>query len=234
MTISEMHTAVKLGLDKSSALELPAFEPEEIDFWLNKAIMQFVKTRYSGSNIKQESFEQTQKRIDDIRSIVTTITITPTIGGITDKPNSYIATLPSTPIYLHRVGEEVNIQFTDSYSGTTKNVRTGVTECTNDTYNMLIDNPFSEHILYLKEAKPLSLTKGNTVELVTDGNYSITAYYLTYIKQPATVSITAPVVSCDLPSHTHHEIVDICVAMLLENIENNRYQSFKNETMVTE
>ena len=37
MTISEMHLAFKLELDKTSALELPSFEPEEIDFWLNAA-----------------------------------------------------------------------------------------------------------------------------------------------------------------------------------------------------
>ena len=33
MDIENMHIAVKLELDKSSALELPSFEPEEIDFF---------------------------------------------------------------------------------------------------------------------------------------------------------------------------------------------------------
>jgi hypothetical protein len=46
MTITEMHTAVKIGLDKTSSLSLPAFEPEEIDFWLNKAQEKFVDQIY--------------------------------------------------------------------------------------------------------------------------------------------------------------------------------------------
>lgn len=241
MTISEMHTAVKLGLDKSSALELPAFEPEEIDFWLNKSILQFVKTRYSGVNVKQESFEQTQKRIDDLRTLIKEIQLTPHLILTSGNTVTYQINLSATGIvghlpvtdYLFRVGEEVTIQFFDSYTNQNISSVQGVTECTSDTYNTQLENPFSEHILYLKKAKPLRLFKGDLIDLVTDGNYIITHYRLKYIKQPATVSITTNI-SCDLPVHTHHEIVDICVAMLLENIESNRYQSFKQESLNNE
>ena len=55
MNIATMHIEVKIGLDKSAALELPAFEPEEIDIWLNKGIRRFSKTRYSGVNPKNQS-----------------------------------------------------------------------------------------------------------------------------------------------------------------------------------
>ena len=75
MTINEMHIATKLGLDKTSALDLPSYEPEEIDYWLNRAINVFIKTRYSGTNAKNESFEQSQKRIDDLRTLVTATTL---------------------------------------------------------------------------------------------------------------------------------------------------------------
>ena len=62
MNITEMHRAFRLGLDKTQSLEYPDFLPEEIDFWLNEAIRAFVKTRYSGMNLKRESFEETQSR----------------------------------------------------------------------------------------------------------------------------------------------------------------------------
>ncbi|MCK5016542.1 MAG: hypothetical protein KAS32_05650, partial [Candidatus Peribacteraceae bacterium] len=62
MDIETMHVNVKLEHDKTSALELPAFEPEEIDFWINMAIRRFGKTRYGGISSKGTSFEQTQKR----------------------------------------------------------------------------------------------------------------------------------------------------------------------------
>ena len=76
MDIEAMHTAVKLELDKTSALELPAFEPEEIDLWLNTAIRKFVKTRYGGNNARNQSFEETQKRIDDLRTLLILIPLT--------------------------------------------------------------------------------------------------------------------------------------------------------------
>lgn len=239
MTIAEMHTAVKLGLDKSSALELPSFEPEEIDYWLNNLILKFIETRISDSNIKKESFEETQKRIDDLRTLIKDATITTvTAGTASDKPNSYFYNLSTgASDYLHRIGEEVEISFTDSVTATTVTKRQGVTECTNDMYNRFINNPFSEHRLYLNEAKPLRMFKTTYVELITDGNYTITKYFLRYIRQPATVAYTTLVatrVNCDLPSHTHQTIVDMTVATLLENIESNRYQSFKTETLITE
>lgn len=63
MTISELHTAFKIELDKTSALELPAFEPEEIDYWLNEAVKKYVKLRY-------REFEKSQKRMDDLRPLI--------------------------------------------------------------------------------------------------------------------------------------------------------------------
>src|SRR4030043_934065 len=73
MTVSEMHTAFRLHLDKSTSLVgNPDFLPEEIDFWLNESQDRFIKQRMFGNNYKQESFENTQKRIDDLRTIVVT------------------------------------------------------------------------------------------------------------------------------------------------------------------
>ena len=61
-----MHIEFKLGLDKTDSLNYPNFEPEEIDLWLNRAQDRFVKTRYVHNN-KTETFEETQKRTDDLR-----------------------------------------------------------------------------------------------------------------------------------------------------------------------
>jgi hypothetical protein len=71
MTVSEMHQAFRLQLDKSSSLVgNPDFLPEEIDYWLNEAQDRFIKQRLYGNNFKQERFDNIQKRIDDLRSLV--------------------------------------------------------------------------------------------------------------------------------------------------------------------
>ena len=86
MTLDELHQFFDLELDKTTSLENTSFLTEEKDDWLNQAIKKFTKSRYSGVNIKRESFEQTQKRIDDLRTLVVEKELTCTTGTV--KPNS--------------------------------------------------------------------------------------------------------------------------------------------------
>jgi len=105
MTLDELHQNFKLELDKTTALELPAFLVAEIDDWLNNAIRKFVKTRYSGVNVKREAFEQSQKRTDDLRTLVREQALVCSTGTV--KPNSYTADLSSLSFtYWISLGEE--------------------------------------------------------------------------------------------------------------------------------
>lgn len=71
MTINEMHIAVNLGVQKIASFQMDNFLPQEIDFELNTAMDRFIKQRYSTlSNRYQRGFEQSQKRIDDLRHLV--------------------------------------------------------------------------------------------------------------------------------------------------------------------
>ena len=208
-----MHQNVKLELDKSSALELPAFEPEEIDYWLNSAIRVFVKTRYGGLNIHTTGFEETQKRIDDLRTLVKQYDdSSPSASTTFVATGGYSSDLPVADSgvgdedYWFTLAEEVNIVV-----GTTE-TRVGVTETTLGEYRFKLDDPFSEHILHYATAKPLRIFNGNSVELIGDGNYTIDDYHLTYLKVPT--EVVHPDVDpggtadCDLPEHTHDEIVN--------------------------
>ena len=115
MNIDQLHRAVKLELDKTDSLNYTSFLPEEIDYWLNRSIETFVKTRYSGTNPKRESFEQTQKRIDDLRTLVVESAIStinnkfiPT-ANFSNKPDSFTAAIPTN--YWFTLGEEALIAF---------------------------------------------------------------------------------------------------------------------------
>lgn len=50
-------------------LEKPA--STDTEYWINQGILKFVKTRFTGNNYKGLGFEQTQKRIDDLRTLET-------------------------------------------------------------------------------------------------------------------------------------------------------------------
>ena len=290
MTISEMHRAFKRELDKTESLQYPAFTSSEIDYFLNRAIIKFIKTRYSGLNLKGDSFEETQKRIDDLRTVIREATV-PCSNTAATKPNGYTLTtgfsnavFSGAPYWLS-LGEEVMINITASNT----NKRQGVTEITANEYRFYIDNPFSEHVLHYNCAKPLRLFYNNTIEFISDSTYTITSAYIRYIKEPVPVNLTTVtgitsgnilpgrryVVAtsgtvtyngasiavgntfvgvegvttftpaggatvnfvasdCELASHTHDEIVQIAAQMVLENIEQPRYQTYSNEVSTME
>lgn len=236
MTISEMHTAFKLELDKIDSLQYPSFTVDEIDYWLNRAIRQFIKTRYSGVNYKKESFEQTQKRIDDLRKIVREVTITCTTTGAT-KPNGYMLTDGfdnaqfTTDSYWLSLGEEVLITPNDTDIAAS---RQGVTEVTANDYRFEIDNPYSEYILHYGVAKPLRLFYNNNIEFISDGTYAVTNAYIRYIKEPTKVDYSTNVSCDDLAEHTHDEIVLLAVHLALENIEQPRVETYSQNVAIME
>ena len=71
MKYIELQVAFELEINQiDSNLEKP--QSVDIEYWLNKGLEKFYKTRYSGLNYKQLGFEQNQKRIDDLRTLITT------------------------------------------------------------------------------------------------------------------------------------------------------------------
>ena len=68
MTINEMHIAVNLGVQKIGSFQVDNLLAEEIDHELNLAQRRFIKQRYSYT--KPPGFEQSQKRLDDLRNLI--------------------------------------------------------------------------------------------------------------------------------------------------------------------
>jgi len=132
MNITDMHINLRIELDKSDALDSVGFETEELDYWLNTTIRSFAKARYKGSSsARGEAFEQNQKRIDDLRTLIEEESTTISRGDLTlfDKPNSYLASLPSSNTYWFTLSEEVTIAY---QSSTTVETVTGLV--TGSTY----------------------------------------------------------------------------------------------------
>ena len=69
MRCIDLHEAFEIELN---VLDDGLNKPKSMDteWWLNKGLEKFWKTRYSGVNAKQLGFEQNQKRIDDLRTLI--------------------------------------------------------------------------------------------------------------------------------------------------------------------
>lgn len=102
-----------IDLQESFEMELNVLDdglnkPKSMDteWWLNKGLEKFWKTRYSGLNTKKTSFEQDQKRIDDLRTLVRTKKYQ--LEEITERNSShYSIELPED--YLILLGDKAGI-----------------------------------------------------------------------------------------------------------------------------
>lgn len=124
MTVSEMHINVRVLLDKLDTASVPNVDPEIIDIFLNRAQRRIVKQRMSGLNVHRTSFEETQKRTDDLRVLVTDKVITPSAISAENKPYARFFTLPATvgQEYWFSVNEEAEVVYQDCKS---ENVTSG-------------------------------------------------------------------------------------------------------------
>ena len=91
-----------------------------------------------------------------------------------------------------------------------------------DVYVMAQD-PFNK----TKYSSPLATMRGGVIDLYTDETFIVDSVRLTYIREPQIVE--APAVDCDLPIHTHEEIVQMAVSSILEGISDPRYQTHQIE-----
>ena len=206
--------------------------------FINEAIDLFWKTRYSGVNTKQQGFEQTQKRIDDLRTLVTTKLYTTDIQNNDPK---YIVQLPED--YYILLGDTAGIQPNgvndcwekDEYGNyVIKN--TDTLESTIETVDRQIADSLSEYRLKYCMARPLRLIQGNNIILITDSNYRVSRYELVYLRKPRHIYSNDDLTQeyIDLPAMTHMEIVKLAVRLYAANKPNQNYNLLAQETQVME
>jgi hypothetical protein len=110
-----MHIAVNLGVQKIASYQVDNLLPEEIDHELNLAMTRFIKQKYNpSSNRLGKGFEQSQKRVDDLRSLVVddqTETYNHGITGLGDALGKYVYTANRSNIYVDRATLPLDYMF---------------------------------------------------------------------------------------------------------------------------
>ena len=217
-------------------------KPKSMDteWWLNKGLEKFWKTRYSGMNPKQLGFEQNQKRIDDLRTLISVeeydkdkvSVINNSLYSIS-LPEDYLIHLGDTagiqPIGINECWElDENKEYVIKYDDTI--------ESTVETIDKQLKNSLSEHKLKYCTARPLKLIQGNEIKLYTDGQYRVSTYRLTYLRRPKHIDIHSDPFTeyTDMPEHTHSEIVKIAAQMYIENQSNQRLNTHNAEVQEME
>jgi len=272
MTVNEMHINFRVLLDRIEANYYKNILPEEIDIFLNRSQERYVKVRLSGNNTLKTTFEETQKRTDDLRTILipdTILSLSASQAGA--KPNGFFFDLPAD--YWFAWQEEAEVNYVDC-NEENKATRLGFVGITSNEYLVTKDDPFAiPDPSASTEAFGSRLMMGNKIQALTFGKFTIGSYYLTYLKRPVTITFSTNTIvlsgglipgklyrvasasithngvvltvgqtfiaqnpnftgigtvvlnsiDCELPEHTHAEIVNIAVNIALEDIESKRF-----------
>ena len=93
----------------------------------------------------------------------------------------------------------------------------------------LLDDPFNT----TKYTSPLTTFREDSIDIYTNDTFLIDEVTITYLRKPAKVSLRLQI-DCDLPQHTHHEVVTMAVSSMLEGIADPRYQTHAVEVSKSE
>ena len=200
MTFAEAHEKIDVIIDKH---DLPWFEPEEKDIFLNFAQQEFVNQRYS-------EFEINEKRRQDIRTLITT-----QLGG-----SSSTITVPSNMLFVLSLKGVFSVLQCGIYVARETYIR----PMQHDDVNKIIHDPFNKPT----NSDPVYVTNATSFSIKSDSVPSSTE--LTFIKEPTVVDGTNnPSGVFETPDYTHNEIVNIAVRKMLGSIEQQNYNLQVNE-----
>jgi hypothetical protein len=220
MLVTDMILECKFAYDKLDSLNYPDIQDNEWLLLLNKAQDTFVKQRYGYNNFTKQSFEEVQKRTEDLKNIVVTSTILPqALSTDNINVNARFFILPVDHYFT--VQERVTITYPSCTNvSITEDVYTKAIQ--HDDYSRLIDNPFEKP----STEKCLRLMDNGKVEILYDPSVTLVNYKLRYIKEPVPMSLV-PLVNCELSNHTHYEIINLTVSLAMEGTESKRLGTYK-------
>jgi hypothetical protein len=199
MTFAEAHERLDIIIDKH---DLPWFEPEEKDVFLEFAQQEFVNSRY-------REFEINEKRRQDIRTLITSV------GGTGATVN-----VPSDMLFVLSLKGEFNVVDCGKTVKRTYHIR----PMQHDDINKVINDPFNSP----QNDDPSYLTNANNFSIQSDT--APNSWTLVYVKSATPVDGTnAPTGTFDTPDYTHNEIVNIAVRKMLASIGEDTYQLQMNE-----
>ena len=229
MNVQEMHYAFLQGLQRVNANAYDFFTSEEIDHWLNRAQERFIKDRaYISSDIKQIGFEGNQKRLDDLRSIITQDYTD--MWDATTNAGWVQADLPADYMSLINLRANIRQDFCGNVQLTSPQSEVPVRVVDNADVYFMQQNPFAKSQLN----SPLATISDVDIRVYQDAeSFILEGISADYIRIPESIALTSGQ-DCELAEHTHQEIVDIAVKNVLEAIESPRYQTNSAEQLQSE
>lgn len=178
---------------------------DTIFYYINRAKDEYVKQLYRAFQLNQESS-------DKLRTLVKTDKYTS--FDFKKVNNRWSTNYPED--YLYTLGEQVSINIYNDRCPQLASKSTDVIEATIETVDRILSNSLSEYHLHHNQARPVRLYTDGNIVLITDGNYGIDEYQLTYLRSAKDLGNNLTEEYTEMPVDTHQEIIDAAVMMYIQ------------------
>ena len=201
-------------------------------FWLNQAVAKFYKQRFNGDFVHDTSYEQTEKRREDLINLYKSIQYSKDDMIIDQSQPSYDSFKVIYPKdFQFALNEDVIIS---DKNGEHK-MNTCMFECTSDSFMYRVNNSLTDFHYRFHRARPLRVRLKDGCLLLTDKQYDVDTYVLGYLRKPKEITLDNPFDEYDdFQDIIIPEIIKIAAQMYLENKGNERYKTITQEVVTQE
>jgi len=242
MTAAEMKDEFLILYDKITNFDAPGYEDDEISRFLSRAQERLILHLYNPLGNKYNTgFEGSEQRRKDLSELMRNATITvPSVSQVGVNTNGTFFDLPND--FLYAVSEEV---LTASSNPCFDGNSIVVKPITHDEYTINKKNPFKKPyrdlIWRMDFSRTVVGTNPKRHELITDGNYTVAAYNVRYLRRPQPIIVGVNTIEglvgpldCELDAITHRAIVDEAVALASGITNPEMWQLKRAEALASE
>lgn len=198
-------------------------------YWINQAVMKFVKDRFNGNAPKRTSYEQNEKRTRDLIKLLKEEKKETSEVIRHVNYDEYEYDYPTDMMFV--LNEDVVI----SDMNGEHQMDTCIFECTADSFMYRINNSLTDFHYRYHRARPLRIRTNDGFRLLTDKKYKIDSYTVGYLKVPTEITNENPLTEYnDFEDHIWFEIIKIAAQMYIENQSDPRYKTITNEVLTQE
>lgn len=218
MTALEMKYEFLLKADEIGILSNKSFTDAEIDWLLNDAQLELIRTRLNQNNARGKGLEEDQKRMEDIKNIVIRYSEQPEVV-LTYHPDVHTYELDLGALtyryYYFLSGRVTQHKNNCNYNAVMRRIRS-------HNFEDSLKDPFntsSEEEVLINFGRN-SQGNGSAIYLYPSPNYTLSTARISYIKYPKRIhqgtyinldNTAVPATDCELAEIVHPEIVNIAV-----------------------
>lgn len=221
IAVEELIYDFRLAFNKLEREDNQSVPIEDIISFLNRSQVFWVESRIAQNNTLRKGYEETLKRIDDLQALK--VEFYPlTLTGITDSLyKGFTASIDPAMSYMKYISSYVKA---NSGSCAAELVVDIIRQ--NDLSTMYFDTNFQPSFLWRKTIATLG---NNQLTVYTDGKFTPTTLYLTYLRYPKAIDIEGYVKvdgsgsvnqDCELPYYAKADILDLAIKFAAHSTEN--------------